>query len=193
MSTETPGLHELVEIAMRINERPRTHGNGYIQLNVPLSPTEKYQVHFWGHPNVPRQKVSTQIHDHSFGFESHVLRGRVFNVLYDVRKAFAGTHELWMPKMHSREDTLEATGEYCWCEQTDVRQLREGDSYSMNPFEFHELFTPACERAVTVVHKTDTTNSLPRIVVPYGVQPDRSYNRYGTDESTLWQWITEFL
>jgi len=188
MTEDFPGLHELVDQAMNAGERPRTHGNGYIQLNA-----APYQVHFWGHPSVPRQKVSTQIHDHSFGFVSHIAQGRVFNLTYLLNESVAGNHRLWKPKMHAREDTLEPTDTYVWCIPDETQQLREGDEYSMDPFVFHELFTPAGERAVTIVKKTQTTNSFPRIVVPSGIEPDKKYDRYGTPAVDLWMMIREYL
>lgn len=51
-----------------VGERPRVHGNGFIQLDV----TPRTRLHFWS-PEIPRQKVATPIHDHVFGFVSYVI------------------------------------------------------------------------------------------------------------------------
>ena len=57
---------------------PRVHGNGFIQCDLP----HRKRLHIWGHPAIPRQKVSSPIHDHVFSFASIVLVGRLVNIVY---------------------------------------------------------------------------------------------------------------
>lgn len=76
-------LNPTLDDLQRFSTKPYVHGNGFIQLNTPRG----NRYHFWGHPGIPRQSVSTPIHDHVWGFRSTVLCGRLVNIRYVLRSA----------------------------------------------------------------------------------------------------------
>ena len=91
-----------LEAVRASGSRPRVHGNGFIQLDL----TERSRLHVWGDPRIPRQKVSTPIHDHVFGFTSTIIVGRLINVIYDVELRRFGDFNIFTPEIREGEDTV---------------------------------------------------------------------------------------
>ena len=61
-----------VNLINELKERgisPRVHGNGFIQVDL----THDTRLHVWGDKRIPRQNTYTPIHDHVFGFKSHLV------------------------------------------------------------------------------------------------------------------------
>lgn len=175
--------------------RPRVHGNGFIQVD--LTPT--HRAHYWGHPDIPRQKKRSPIHDHIFGFMSCVLKGRLVNIEYVT--TMGEDFDIWQPVRGGpfNKDVLEqAKGtapvgidvHHC-----DVMLPNRFQSqYHMPPFRFHETHTD--EPAVTIIEKDGpirSPNYLPRILVPHGGSPDVEFDRYAAPEETLWGIIKEII
>jgi len=180
--------------------RPRVHGNGFIQLD--LDPEQR--LHIWGHPDIPKQEVATPIHDHVFGFHSEMLVGRLVNVVYDLcSPAYAGEEfEVWEPVPRHGEDTvLEPTGETgsirMGCSLVLIAGSPFLSEYDFEPFVFHEMFAP--EPSATIITKRgptlreNPTGRKPRVLVPVGVEPDNSFDRYDNDPEDLWRIIHEVL
>jgi len=67
------------------------HGLGFIQLVLP----NNQRLHVW-HPDLPRRNCYeySAIHNHRFGFESRVLKGKQCNVRVEVELAKEGTHQV---------------------------------------------------------------------------------------------------
>lgn len=167
---------------------PRVHGNGFIQVD--LSPTTRLNV--WGHPEIPHQAVSTQIHDHMFGFESRILVGVIANRRYQ---------RCWGDKFLPHQAEPGGAGE-----DTDLKPLtREcdlinvgtvfyggGDTYTLSAGEIHE--TVVIGPAATIITKLGDRRPGPATVyVPKGEVPDNQFRRQEHDTEFLWRLISDVL
>jgi hypothetical protein len=172
--------------------RPRVHGNGFVQLD--LTPTRR--LHVWGDSRIPRQIVPTTIHDHTFSFSSIVCRGQLVHREITVRSEFDGAYEMYYAVTNHGEDTrLVRNGERYSALIAAEHLLREGDEYTFEKFKFHETVAPWL--CVTVIDKDGLTLSQggasPNVLVPFGWEPDNTFDRYQTDADLLWQIIDEAL
>lgn len=190
-------LRSLVERAGVRGSEPRVHGNGFLQLDI----DEERRMHVFGDPRIPRQRVSTQVHNHVFSFRSHVMRGRMINIPYSV---FAddhhGTHRLWEAIPRDGYDTKlqEVSPER---DVVVVPRLPDivfpGQEYGFQQGVFHE--TVVQEVTVTLMIKTGPLNRYtadtvkPRVAVPTGWSPDDEFDRHGFDQSFLWDVISDAL
>lgn len=184
-----PGFH-----SMRDSElKPRVHPNGFIQVDI----NSVFRMHVW-HPSLPyRQKTYHPIHDHIFGFQSHVYSGRLIHVPYLIEEDPEGTHIFW-------QATHIVGTEKCILKQVDGKCLRlvgelakavqPGEDYYFAPFLFHE--TLSNEPTMTIIKKNAETfgqgsTQAPRIAVPVGVEPDNDFQRDDVDTDILWDLIKE--
>ncbi len=177
--------------------KPRVHGNGFIQIDL----TDRSRLHVWGDTRIPRQTVSTQIHDHVFGFESTIIVGRLINVVYEVETCEHGDYRVYVPEVRKGEDTiLKPTSMQVVVEpfHVDMIDWNSGNrKYGTMPFEFHESFAPDGP-AATIIVKDDLTQAQgakakPRVLCPIGQEPDNVFNRYDADEDLLWRIIEDTL
>jgi hypothetical protein len=171
--------------------QPRVHGNGFIQIDV----TPDVRMHVWM-PGVPRQRVSTQVHDHTFGFRSHILRGCIKHTQYEAVPDVNGGHEVHMATVSAGENTeLSGTGMYVRLVPVRSRIYAAGESYTMRAGEIHE--TEPYAWAVTLILKDAPTLAQgglpPRVFVPRGLAPDNKFNRYATPPEELWRTVREAL
>lgn len=81
--------------------RPRVHGNGFIQLDL----TDRRRLHIWGDPRIPRQRVPSTIHDHTFNFSSRVYRGQIIHREIALEPHPDGAYRLYQAVCRHGEDT----------------------------------------------------------------------------------------
>lgn len=171
-------LDDVLAIAERAFKHPfgRVHGNGFVQLD---DPEEKgNRVHIWGHPAIPAQKTPTPIHNHRFGFVSTTLVGRMVNVRYALLRGT--THHVYEPTIREGEDTvLHPTGGVHRIACIDVDECFAGESYAMDPGEFHETFVSGI--TVTVMQKTGSVDAIPQVLCRAGQEPDNQFHRYAAE------------
>lgn len=184
--------------------QPRIHGNGFIQLDL----TEMSRLHIWGHPDIPKQKVPVPIHNHRFSFRSTVLVGRMINVIYDFERHdniydfeyhsyFKPTFTEYEAVCRQDEDTiLTATNNHGTISkrQIDLIDSRSSNnSYVMFLGEYHEMVP--CIPSATFCTKIKTRPSyVPKVLVPYGEQPDNSFDRYDSmDSNEIWDIIHDVM
>lgn len=168
------------------NSVPRVHGNGFIQVD--LEPGQR--LHVWGHPAIPRQQTYTGIHDHSFGFESRVIRGRVFQIPY-VIDGCGRDYMIYAPVPKEGEDTqLNPTGIHCRLSYGPIQIIQAGQYYLMSPGDIHE--TVADMPAASIMTKTERSESAARVYVPMGSKPDNVFSRYWAP-NMLWQIIKDVI
>lgn len=175
---------------------PRVHGNGFIQLDYGAVD----RLHFWGHPDIPRQTTATPIHDHAFDFRSICLRGRMVNICYGVDYTQAD-FKVYTPVTRHGEDTvLQDTGKTLGITTTqhpDVTVAARSSQgmpsmYYMIAGLFHETHTP--EPTLTLMRKTARYSDMtPRVLVPNGVEPDNTFDRYAQGEDVLWRIIYDIV
>jgi hypothetical protein len=168
---------------------PRVHGNGFMQLDLDANK----RLNIWGHPDLPRQKVDTSIHDHRFGFISKVIVGELIQTSYDVSVFSTPTHQVFTPVVREGEDTvLAATPELLQPYILDQRIVHAGQEYQMPPRAFHT--SKARIPTATLLIKTLMRSADPvRVLVPIGRLPDNDFNRNAFDADTLWRIAAEVL
>jgi hypothetical protein len=171
---------------------PRVHGNGFVQLDL----TDKFRLNIWGHCDIPRQKIGTQIHDHRFAFRSRVLLGQLGNLRWRYTQTSRfGSHEIYHARPRVGEDTeLIPTGD-CVDLFNDGKPevYGPGDTYFMNIAELHESVVMGL--AVTLIEKINVApQHEPRIFVERGKQPDNDFVRHeALPEDKLWQIVIDVL
>lgn len=75
-------MHDVARIvrqAQSLRLRPRVHGDGFIQLDLPWL---QRRLHGWGHPAIPAREDLVHIHDHRFWLHSTVLIGGIRNQVF---------------------------------------------------------------------------------------------------------------
>jgi len=176
-------------VTLQHGPRPRVHGNGFIQLDL----SETVRLHVWGHRDIPRQAVPTQVHDHTFNFRSRVLVGAITNVVYGAIDDPDGSFMVYEAQPNVGEDTrLVSTGRRVRLVECSRLWIQAGDSYLMAAGEFHESIVS--RPTATVITKTATQlRPIGRTLVPVGAQPDNAFNRYGESPEKLWRIIAEVL
>lgn len=171
-----------------LEAQPRVHGNGFIQLDL----SDGTRLHVWDYA-IPRQKVDTQKHDHAFGFESKVICGTLINVAYDIHESKTGFYMIHTPqRQEGTEDTkLMPTGERVNVGYWHEHLIPTGKSYSCEPQTFHETYHRGL--TATIIKKTQRLDIEPRILVPFGKEPDNEFDRDSFDPDTLWPFVERAL
>lgn len=175
---------------VRAGSNIRVHGNGFLQLDV----GEGERIHVFGHPALPRQKVSTPIHNHRFGFESTVLRGVLVNLTwaFSFERSARATYQGYIAKPRVDEDTeLVPMGETGVVMLLKHEVVVAGKSYRMEPRQFHQSL--ADEPTVTHMRKTSQIDLEPMVLCRLPQHPDNTFNRYDLDEPALWRILEESL
>jgi hypothetical protein len=154
---------------------PRIHGNGFMQLDF----KNGQRLHIWGHPDLPRQKIDTSIHNHRFNFRSEIIVGRLINAVYDFSKVTdAPTHALFEPVTRDGEDTVlePVAGAFkVMLHHPAMRLISAGQSYNMHGMKYHESFTD--RPSASIMTKIGSSGNSPRVLVPIGTAPDNEFNR----------------
>ena len=197
---------------------PRVHANGFIQIDI----TKSVRLHIWGHHDIPRQRVPTPIHDHTFNFTSRVLFGALNDRLYSIAEpqpesAFAPEQQLY--QLHvarvARGDntTLFPEGPHviARCERSvmwspmrwdlepfDDPQLADGggDTYTMCAGEFHESIALMPSASVIIKDGASLAQGgpSPRVLVPIGQQPSNEFDRHAAlTVGCIWQIVTNVV
>lgn len=167
---------------------PRVHGNGFIQVDI----DPKRRLHVW-HPDVPRRRVPTPIHDHVFSFNSYVFQGRLLNVQWDVTYCYwqDRTYGVYEPRQAEGHDTkLVSTGQGVRLFQFESALVGAvgPDTYFMSAGKFHESVPLSpCATIMTKFAKTmKEGGGTPRVLVPRGMEPDNDFNRHTFAADRLW-------
>ena len=182
----------IVPLLKHLGNRPRVHGNGFVQLDLSAS----VRLHVWGDSRIPRQKTDTPIHNHTFGFTSYVLKGAIEQRVYRVSED--GFYEkVYQPHLatvrHGEDTVLAPVGEKVGlgldCQATRI--VRAGESYAMQAGEIHE--SRPLEPSVTIIVKDGPSLSQcglpPLVYVRDGIEPDNAFDRYATPQELLWEII----
>ena len=172
--------------------RPRVHGNGFVQLDL----TPQRRLHVWGDPRIPRQVIPSTIHDHTFSFSSVVYRGQIVHREMRLHQDHIGAYAMYHAVCNHGEDTrLVADGNRYNPVIIRERLLRAGDQYQFEARRFHETIAPWL--CVTVIDKDGPTLAQggpnPNVLVPVGLEPDNTFDRYQAQADLLWQVIDEAL
>jgi len=172
----------------RLDIEPRVHGNGLIQIDL----DRRVRVNVWS-PLVPRQTISTPIHDHTFDFESTVICGTLIHKEYSVGKG-DGEYQMYVSRPRVGEDTLlirETDSKYVAMLARQI-VLAEGDQYSFRAGTFHESVPSGL--TATVMKKTAVSvRHASRVLCLSSVEPDNAFNRHAFTSADLWEVVREAL
>ena len=164
--------------------QPRVHGNGFLQLDLP----DGRRLHVWD-DMLPRQKVSSSIHDHAFGFKSTILCGNLTNVIYTLMPHPCGDYDVLTPqRREGTEDTkLAPTGERVVLREVYRYTYKKDWTYHMIPLVFHDTLYKGL--TATIIEKTVRMDVEPRILIPHGESPDNEFDRTEFDPDDLWPFV----
>lgn len=192
-----------VEYARLAGVKPRVHPNGFIQLDLKGDGTRiaKTRLHVWPDgDDIPKQKVSTTIHDHRFDMHSTILTGLLTQRTYRVRmvpdrtpRGVFFTHEIHMAQYPTpHESILAPTGIKVEVFRDERKAFSEGDEYTQRRYSFHD--TDWMGLTATLMSKVgEDLDHEPRVLVPLGQEPDNSFVRAECDEGLLWDYIERAL
>ncbi len=177
--------------------KPRVHGNGFIQLDL----DNRNRLHVWGDPRIPKQEVSTPIHDHVFGFRSEIIVGRLINMVYKFAPNPFGDYRVYESVVRKGEDTvLEGTPEHGrlyveYSQMMSVDGISRG--YDILLGQIHESIAPDGPTATIITKDAPTraqgASMAPRVFIPIHLRPDNNFRRDSCDEKMLWQIISDVL
>lgn len=170
------------------------HGLGFIQVQLQGG----QRLHVW-HPDLPRRKcfLHSAIHNHRFGFESHVLVGRQININYNVfsAKENDATHRLYL-----HEGARTANGGRPWTPNAEVVMVEEsrdvidaGWVYRMLPYDFHRTEPGGDGRVATLMIKRGEGSAGAMSSCRIGIEPDTDFDRFQLTPLQLWMYVIEVL
>lgn len=183
-------LDQITELCRADGIRPRVHGNGFIQLDL----TERKRLHVWGDPRIPRQKIPSTIHNHTFSFRSKILIGQLVHREINLIESRNGAYEIYQAVCNEGEDTrLDKRVGRVAAIIIKEQVLRKGDTYTFQAKEYHETVAPWL--CVSVIDKDGPTLAQggpnPNVLVPFGLEPDNTFNRNQLHPDILWKIIFE--
>ncbi len=184
------GIDLSYEKLRKLSYEPRLHPNGFVQLDI----ADKIRLHVWPDNSavLPKPKVVTNIHDHTFDFESIVVVGSLTNLIYKFSESASGKYYLynvkpyavvkhWVPMVlqDQRRFNARIVGK---CIQN------AGESYTFPAFRFHETLWDALTLTVIKVGKT-YPDRYARVACDVKEVPDNSFRREAADKKVLWSLI----
>lgn len=176
------------------NILPLVHGNGFLQIS--LNEDRSIRLHIW-HPDLPSQKVSTQIHNHTFGFQSEVMFGGIINQVYDAVHTdgiMNPMHICEAVPVEGKEDTeLKIIADpLIDLREKYIKYIKPGEKYYFPPFEYHHSVPIGF--TATIMRKTIITQGFrARVLCGIYDEPDNNFSRYGIDQYQLWNIVDETL
>lgn len=170
------------------------HGLGFIQVQLQGG----QRLHVW-HPDLPRRKcfLHSAIHNHRFGFESHVLVGRQININYHPISANedGATHRLYL-----HEGPRTANGGRPWTPNAEVVMVEEsrdvidaGWVYRMLPYDFHRTEPGGDGRVATLMIKRGEGSAGAMSSCRIGIEPDTDFDRFQLNPAQLWAYVIDVL
>jgi hypothetical protein len=133
-------------------------------LNPPTS-SEIVRLHIWLSNVRPRQTPDWPIHFHSWTLQSRVLCGSITNHIYDVRPNPNCERELYQAKyIGNNSSSVESTGIKVSCDLLNSKTYYPGQSYFVEPGEYHSVDAGENMFCATLVLMTNNNNKIPYIV-----------------------------
>lgn len=170
--------------------KPRLHPNGFVQLDL----SDKVRLHIWPDNSVvlPKPKVATVIHDHTFDFQSTILAGRLTNLIYEFNESPDGPWHLygvkpyavvkkWVPMILT--DNKRFTSRVL-----DIEVLKKGDSYKFPAFKFHETLWDGLTVTAIRIGRT-YPEEMARVACSVNELPDNDFRRDCADPEVMWSLI----
>lgn len=200
---------EVTSVYAREGGNPRIHPNGFIQLDLEPVPASWHASHQRGHSgasrrlhvwNAPgfsfaRQETHNEVHDHVFDMFSEVVRGALWQILYELHPSDYPTHEKYRAVYQKNSDSrLEPTGEIGSLVETERFRVVQGKCYTQQAFTLHDSEPQPGGCVVTVMTKTGIHEGDATVVCPIDVPPDNDFDRAAAAPADeIWQAIWQSL
>ena len=156
-------------------------GLGFIQLK--LGPN--YRLHFYT-AKLPPIVGHEDIHNHRYGFESFILKGRFFQQIYNIVEG-----DDYVMELESCEDGSES--EYlgtCDADLIHVSAYNAGSRYSVSHKAYHSAFA---EEAITLIRRpTEYAKDRATVVRPSGTPKVCPFSKK-LPEAELWKIVEEMI
>lgn len=114
-----------------------------------ISKEIEFRLHFWVNTN-ERQDVDLQIHDHSFDFDSFIVKGSITNNKYKIINSHNPKGYLYNVKFKNERSKLILKTNNCFIRNIQSIRVNQGEFYSMVNNEFHESINNE-EQTVTLL------------------------------------------
>lgn len=151
----------------------RHHGTGMLQAYIDAST----RVHVWD-PSLllPGMTTSGAMHNHRFGFESHILTGSLMHTYLEVKEKPYGAHQLFTIENASKgRDVDIIPGKRVMLRMGPDARWGMGTNYRIDKWAFH--WARPCELAVTIVELHDKSmDKVASLVAPYGTKPVHAFS-----------------
>ena len=176
------------------------HGLGFIQVE--LNPHQR--LHVW-HPDLPRRTCfeHSQIHTHSFDFQSTVLVGEMLNHKHYEGRLGSQVDVTDLPfTAYRHEGERTASGNRPWVQQPGTvwlsshiytSRVRAGEWYKMHGPDMHSTQPLGDGKVATLMTKTFTGHEPAFSLVAEGIVPDADFDRFQLASEQLWTAVMEVL
>ncbi len=189
---------------MMIDEKPvdrqiSLHGLGFVQVQL----TEDWRLHVW-HPDLPRRACfeDSQIHNHSFDFQSMVLAGAMKQTVHCISNSSKDRGQRIL-EAYKHDGQRTDKGNRPWLKQPGFYEVLEGYSrsnvveagqlYRARGQDFHVSEPLGDGRVATLMAKTKRLYEPAYTLVAADVQPDVDFDRFQWPEEALWTAVVDVL
>lgn len=150
----------------------KNHGNGFIRVY--LDDEENHFLHFYS-SDIPRQEVTTDIHDHEWSFTSKILQGTLVQTLWEESiDGFLPEYEVYSSGEDGKLYPLDKKVKLRCLGHT---YMKVGSSYFLPEGVIHSVAPHMDEVVVTEVTRSRPLKSRPaRIYVKAGQHPDNEFD-----------------
>jgi hypothetical protein len=177
-------------------EKITLHGLGFLQLQLAAN----MRLHVW-HPDLPCRHcfVDSSVHDHRFGFTSHVLVGTQINHTFDVMvtspSGNASTHVAYL-----HEGARTRFGNRPWTPDFElmvneqrVETVPAGETYHMLPYVYHSTEPGGDGRVATLMTKVCEGARGAHSLCRVGIEPDADFDRKQLSAARMWEFVADVL
>lgn len=174
------------EELLKLEKGPRIHPNGFIQLDL----DKEHRLHVWPDEDlIPKNPA--HIHDHTFGFESTVIKGSIANFDYNLLRGDAYHIYHVIPyAINQREEPMTKLSNYTYdAKSVNHSMYNEGETWYMPPFMFHDVMWFGLAATIIKIGEV-TEHTTAKVLCPIDETPEEKFDRHNTlSTDELWAWI----
>lgn len=169
---------------------PHYFGLGFIQMKL----DETWRMHVWvpDWPTIPG--AEDELHDHRYGFQSHVLAGALEHELFALgmvyRLAFSDAQELVEVTCQPGQLDTPVVAGHVFPEHMGSFRVEAGQSYALGPHAFHR--SRPVGPTVTLVKRGPVVKDLARVIRVPGTAFTCPFS-LNTDVAVSWAKVTEIF
>lgn len=181
IDSPTSIIDEIVIGARSTQKIAYWHPLGFIVIPLGSFPDASYRLHI-SSPNFRKpQSPLWRAHDHSYNFESIVLKGSVCNKIFDIRTAnledSTNAHRIYDVQYSSGISTLNRSDSIVVAVEAAKFSILAGNKYSISAGVFHENSHGAGLFAASLVRTSPLNGRSPRVLGDIDGEFSYSYAR----------------